>query len=194
MRRDAAPGWLLGLSLALAGWLLAAAEARAQAGFDRSQSWLGFEVYTRFGQRVAGEFPDFDGTVESLPDGRHQVRLRVATYKAVIPDRPRYTSWMRSISFFDSVRHPWMEFVSDPYPPGLLHEGGVLQGRLTLRGVTRPQQLQVLPAACARPGLDCTIQVNGHIDRSDFGMREWQVALADKVWLMASLHLDGTEG
>ena len=69
--------------------------------------------------------------------------------------------------------------------------GNPLRGELTLRGVTRSQRLEVLPSACARPGLDCGIQVNGSIDRSDFDMRQWQVALADKVWLLASLQLRG---
>ena len=98
--------------------------ADAQVAIDHAQSWLGFEVYTRFGQRVAGEFPRFRGEVEALPDGRHRVRLRVATTEAVIPDRPRYTAWMRGASFFDSGRHPSMEFVSDPFPARLLRAGG----------------------------------------------------------------------
>ena len=191
MRRTTARAWLRAqAALALAAAALVP-QAHAQARFDDGQSWLGFEVYTRFGQRVAGEFPSFQGVVEPLPDGRQQVRLRVATSEAVIPDRPRYTAWMRGASFFDTVRHPWMEFVSDPYPADLLRKGGPLHGRLTLRGVTRPQRLEVLPAACARPGLDCGIQVNGSIDRSDFDMRQWQLALADKVWLLASLQLRG---
>lgn len=180
------------MALVLSAALFPVPEARAQVAIDEQQSWLGFEVYTRFGQRVAGEFPDFEGGIEPLPDGRQRVRLRVATSEALIPDRPRYTAWMRGVSFFDTVRHPWMEFVSEPYAPDLLREGGALRGQLTLRGVTRPQRLQVLPAACERPGLDCAIQVDGSIDRNDFGMREWQVALADKVWLMASLQLSGT--
>ena len=165
--------------------------ADAQVAIDHAQSWLGFEVYTRFGQRVAGEFPRFRGEVEALPDGRHRVRLRVATTEAVIPDRPRYTAWMRGASFFDSGRHPSMEFVSDPFPAGLLRAGGPLRGQLTLRGVTRPQRLDVLPAGCDRPGQDCGIRVNGSIDRSDFDMRQWQVALADRVWLLATLQLHG---
>ena len=177
--------------LVLAAMLAPPGRADARALIDPAQSWLGFEVYTRFGQRVAGEFPRFQGEVEALPDGRHRVHLRVATTEAVIPDRPRYTTWMRGASFFDTGRHPWMEFVSDPFPAELLRAGGPLRGHLTLRGVTRPQRLDVLPAACARSGQECGIQVNGSIDRSDFDMRQWQLALADRVWLLASLQLRG---
>ena len=140
--------WLLGAAL-----VVAAVPGRAQApvpapatasrsvAFDTANSWLGFEVRTRFGQRMAGEFPRYEGVVEHLPDGRHRVRLRVATSEAVIPDRPRYTAWMRSQSFFDAIRHPWMEFVSEPYAPELLRDGGVLRGRLDLRGINRDEEL-----------------------------------------------------
>ncbi|UWX04849.1 YceI family protein [Pseudoxanthomonas sp. NC8] len=164
----------------------------ATVAFDTGGSWLGFEVRTRFGQRMAGEFPRYEGMVEYLPDGRHRVRLRVATSEAVIPDRPRYTAWMRSQSFFDAIRHPWMEFVSEPYAPQLLRDGGVLKGRLDLRGVTRDEALDVAPAACARPGLDCDILVAGSIERADYGMREWQFALADEVRLEVRVRLRET--
>lgn len=159
------------------------------AAVDTARSWLGFEVRTRFGQRMAGEFPRFEGQVEHLPDGLHRVRLRIATSEARIPDRPRYTAWMRSQSFFDAIRYPWMEFVSDPYAPALLREGGPLRGRLTLRGVTRDEELQVAPPACARPGVDCDIQASGSIERADYGMREWQFALADEVRMEVRVRL-----
>ena len=49
-----------------------------------------------------------------------------------------------------------------------------------------------MPAGSERPGIDCPIRVSGSIDRSDFDMRQWQLALADRVWLLARLQLDGT--
>jgi len=180
--------WLLCAALAVAMPVAAAGTPPAVA-FDTDKSWLGFEVRTRFGQSLRGEFPRYEGMVEHLPDGRHRVHLRVATGEAQIPDRPRYTSWMHGQSFFDSVRHPWMEFVSEPYAPGLLHDGGPLKGRLSLRGVSRDEELTVVPAACPRPGVDCDIQVSGAIERADYGMREWQFALTDEVRLEVRVRL-----
>ncbi len=159
------------------------------ARFDTTRSGLGFEVRTRFGQQLSGDFPRYEGQVEQLPDGRRRVHIRVATSEAQIPGRPRYSSWMRGASFFDTERHPWMEFVSDPYLPGLLSEGGALDGTLTLRGVSHRERLQVAPAACDRPGRDCDILVRGGIERSHYGMREWQVALADEVLLTVRVRL-----
>ena len=182
--------WMLGATL-LCALPSGVAQPLAGAGFDVERSWLGFEVRTRFGQRLMGEFPRYEGRVETLPDGRHRVHLRVATGEAVIPDRPRYTSWMHGQSFFDSVRYPWMEFVSDPYSPALLREGGPLKGRLSLRGVTRDEELRVLPAPCLQPGRDCDIQVVGAIERADYGMREWQFALTGEVRLEVRVRLRG---
>lgn len=188
MWKSGGHAWLLGAALACAA-PAAAAQAPPAVAFDTDKSWLGFEVRTRFGQRLVGEFPRYEGAVEHLPDGRHRVRLRVATGEAAIPGRPRYTGWMHGQSFFDSVRYPWMEFVSEPYDPALVHEGGPLKGRLSLRGVTRDEELEVVRAACARPGRDCDIQVGGGIDRADYGMRDWQLALADQVRLEVRVRL-----
>ena len=99
---------------------------------------------------------------------------------------------MRGASFFDAERHPWMEFVSEPYPVELLREGGTLEGVLTLRGASHRERLQVAPAACDQPGRDCDILVRGGIERSHYGMREWQVALADEVRLSVRVRLRGT--
>lgn len=182
--------WLLALALlpATAGAAGLAPPPPAQAGpavtlyeLDRQQSRLEFEVRTRLGHRLRGQFPRYEGLVDRLPDGQHRVRLRISTAAAEIPGKPRYTGWMRGDSFFDTLRHPWMEFVSDPYPPDALADGGQLHGRLTLRGATRPESLDVAPAACARPGLDCAVQVRGDIVRSRYGMDDWQVVLSERV-------------
>ena len=41
-----------------------AALAAGAQGFDRSDSRIGFELQTRWGQRLQGVFPDYDGEVE----------------------------------------------------------------------------------------------------------------------------------
>ena len=156
---------------------------------DTQRSQLGFEVRTRIGQRLQGVFPVYEGICEVLPDGRHQVRLRLSTAAAEIPDKPRYTAWMRGDSFFDVLRHPWMELVSEPYQAETLADGGELVGRLTLRGNSRAESLRIGPAECARPGLDCPIAVNGDIARSRYGMDDWQIAVGDRVLLRMQVWL-----
>ena len=144
---------------------------------------------TRLGQRLEGVFPVFEGVREVLADGRHQVRLRVSTAAAELPGRARATAWMRGEHFFDSSRHPWLEFQSEPYWPQELARGGALRGRLGLRGITREEELQVQPAACARSGLDCAVQVGGTLQRSRYGMDDWQLAVGEEVQLRMEVWL-----
>ncbi len=171
----------------LCGWALLACSGAAWAQqvqvlpFDPAQSRFGFEIRTRFGQRVEGLFPRFDGTIEVLPDGRHRVHLVMYTAQVEIPGRPRHTQWMRSEDFFDAAHFPQVEFLSDPYDPALLASGGSLVGTLTLRGVSRVETLTLMPAGCDRPGYDCDVISRGTVLRGRYGMDSWQVAVSDRV-------------
>lgn len=169
----------------LCGWALLACSAGAWAQqalpFDPAQSRFGFEIRTRFGQRIEGLFPRFDGTIEVLPDGRHRVHLRMYTAQVEIPGRPRHTQWMRSEDFFDAARFPLVEFLSEPYDPATVVRGGDLVGTLTLRGVSRVETLKLMPAECDRPGYDCDVISRGTVLRGRYGMDKWQVAVGDRV-------------
>ena len=83
-------GGLLALLLAVTGATAGTATAQPLS-FDTTHSRFGFEIRTRFGQRIEGEFPRFEGWLTLLPDGRHQVRLRMFTAYVQIPGKPRYT-------------------------------------------------------------------------------------------------------
>jgi polyisoprenoid-binding protein YceI len=188
--------WLpLLCALALAGGpAFAQASAPERLLIDTQRSHLQFEVRTRLGQRMQGQFPEFSGVCEVLADGRHRVSLRVATAAAVLPGRARPTAWMRGESFFDATRHPWLEFRSEPYWPQDLARGAGLAGQLSLRGVTREEVLQVKPASCARPGRDCGVEVSGTLGRSDYGMEDWQIVLGEEVRLHMEVWLKENPG
>ncbi len=148
---------------------------------DTQRSQLGFEVRTRLGQRIEGRFPHFEGRIEVLSDGRHQVHLKMYTRSVEIPGKSRYTGWMRGEDFFDASRHPVVEFDSIPYPPEQVEQGGDIQGRLMLRGVSHPETLRVEKPECARPGYDCDVVSRGTVLRGRYGMDSWQLALSDRV-------------
>lgn len=188
MSRKPIAAWQLGAALAIA------AAAAVGAEIDRSASRIGFTLKTHWGQTFEGRFPDYQGEVVSLADGRRQVRLRLSARAVEIVDRPTYTRYTRGSGFFDAQRHPQLEFVSDPYLPGLLLSGGPLTGTLSIRGIPRPQVFTISPARCAQPGYDCDVVAIGSIRRGDYGMDRWNFALADQVRFSLRIRLRGDTG
>ena len=148
---------------------------------DVNRSRCGFEIRTRFGQKIEGVFPRFEGELLRLADGRHQVRLRMDARQVEIPDKPRYTAWMRGEDFFDVEHHPLVQFDSEPYAGDITVRGGSIVGQLSIRGISHTETLTVMPAECPRAGYDCDVISRGTVLRGRYGMDSWQVALGDRV-------------
>ncbi|MEG3790906.1 YceI family protein [Lysobacter sp. CCNWLW3] len=165
----------------LAAQTPAPASAPASSGFDPFYTRFGFELRTRWGQKVEGAFPSYEGEVTVLPDGRHQVRIALATGAVQVGDSTRYTELARGRRFFDSARYPRIEFLSEPHPAELVRAGGKLRGRLTLHGVSRMETFVLAPSTCMRPGKDCDVLAYGSVSRDDYGLDGWQLALSDRV-------------
>lgn len=174
------PAWLLALAMLLAALLPGGVAARGQL-LDPAHSQVGFEIRTRWGQRLRGEFARHSGSVTQRPDGTRQVRLQIDAASVDIKDHANYTRFARGEGFFDAARHPHIEFVSHPYAPELLRDGGPMAGRLRLRGVEREAVFRIEPAGCERPAVDCDVVAGGSVDRIDFGMDRWRVAIRDEV-------------
>lgn len=178
-RTSAAIGFLL-CALVCAP-LAAQTPAPSSSGFDPFYTRFGFELRTRWGQKVEGAFPSYEGEVAVLPDGRHQVRIALATGAVQVGDSTRYTELARGRRFFDSARFPRIEFLSEPHPADLVRAGGKLRGRLTLHGVSRMETFVLAPSTCLRPGKDCDVLAHGSVSRDDYGLDGWQLALSDRV-------------
>lgn len=172
-------GSVMLVGLTLAG--LAVAQAASRRDIDPERSRFEFELRTRWGQKLLGEFPRFEGHVVDLPDGRQRAEVSLHSADIQVIDHPRYTEWARGKSFFDAATHPLVRFVSDPYAKDSLAQGGVLQGTLEMRGVSRRQTMQVQPAACANPGRDCEVVATATLNRSDFGMDDHKLTIGDRV-------------
>nr|WP_246606839.1 YceI family protein [Lysobacter antarcticus] len=149
--------------------------------FDAAHTRFGFELRTRWGQRVQGQFPVYDGTVLFLPDGRRQVRIRLAAGSIDVAGSERYAAMARSDAFFDAEHHPDIEFVSEPHDDVLTRRGGLLQGYLRMHGVSRPETFVVAPARCDRAGEDCDAFASGSVARSDYGIAGMRLVLSDRV-------------
>jgi len=170
--------------------------AACAQNFDHARSSIGFELQTRWGQRLEGVFPDYDGEVEVLADGRHRVRMALRTASVEIVGHPNYTSFSRGDGFFAAQRYPEVRFVSDPYPVALLRSGGPLHGVLEMHGVRRRQAFLIAPtpADCARPAYDCDLQVAGSVRRGDYGIDAWQIAVRDRVRFVLRVRLGAGAG
>lgn len=171
--------------LALLGACWAASLPAAE--IDTAGSRIGFTLKTRWGKMLDGRFPHWSGEIVETADRRRQVRLRLPTREVEILDHPQYSKITRGKGFFDSEQHPYVEFVSDPYSPELLRNGGLLGGALTIRGVRRREVFTLEPATCERPTIDCDVVANGVVYRSDYAMDRWAFALSDRV--LFSLHI-----
>lgn len=182
------PAAAVALTLSLA--FAAPARPAAAQAFDPQQTRIEFDVRTRLGTLVRGRFPAYEGRVETLPDGRRRVHLKLAAGEVRVGESARYTALARGPQLFDASRHPWIEFVSDPYPPELARTGGELPGRLRLRGVERSERFVLAPSTCERPGHDCPVLAQGRVSRDDYGLDGWRWALADRVRFRLHVRFD----
>lgn len=182
-----AKAWWFAAAVCLAASAAAAQGAEVDAGASRA----GFTLYTRWGQALEGQFPSLRGQVDDLGDGRHRVRLVLLTGDVEIVGHPGYTRFARGGGFFDAKHWSQVEFLSDPYGDALLREGGELGGILRIRGVQRRERFRVEPAECDAPARACDVVAHGSIDREDYGMDRWRVAVRDEVRFQLRLRLHG---
>lgn len=180
--------WLCLLALSPMAWASAAPVA-----IDTEHSVIGFEIRTRYGQRLSGRFPVFSGQLLNLPDGRQQVVLDIDARHAQMEGPSRYTRWLLGEDFFDVARHPQIVFRSLPHAAGLSRQGGSVAGELTLRGHTGAIQMHVDSAECGAPGYDCPVSGRGTVSRTAYGMDGWQLVVGDRVTFLLQIRLDGAD-
>ena len=171
--------------------LLAAAAPVRATGIDALRSEVGFSLVTRCGEVVDGRFPVFEGRLSELGDGRQQVRLSLSATEVEILGNLRHTHLTRGKGFFESERYPTITFVSDPFVPALLVDGGALPGVLQIRDVQQREVFTVLPSACSRPAVACPVLAAGIIDRVDYGMTRWSFAIGRKVRFQLRIRAEG---
>lgn len=187
MPRAVRNGWLLAWALALAATAAIAAPGRWRIAGDYSHADFGVRLFWL--HTVRGRFERIDGAVEPLANGRMAIEARIAV-DSLAMDSTRLRRLVLGEAFFDAAEHPTLRFVSAPFPRSLLEAGGALDGRLTLRGVTRPVRFDLLPARCTADA--CAIQARGRLRRGEFGMTGHRAVLSDQVELALSVALQRT--
>jgi len=175
------------LMLSLLSVLLAAASATAGESFvvDRGQSEVSFEVRHVTGP-VTGAFTDFEGTVEYDPalPGRSSVEFRIRA-ASITTNNEKRDAHLRSPDFFDVETYPEIVFTSTK----VIAKGANtfdVQGRLTMRGVTRDIVLPVSLVADAKDpsGGRVTFKTAVTLNRKDYKII-WNRALDTGGWVLA---------
>lgn len=140
---------------------------------DRPHSRIGFSVRHAMVTTVRGAFGDYDSSLyfdgARPSESRAEIVIRIDSVDTGVEQRDAH---LVGGDFFDARRYPEMSFRST----STVHEGGEtfrMAGDLTIRGVTRPVELQldylgsvVDPFGFERAGFDGTTT----IDRRDWGL------------------------
>ena len=157
------------------------AEGRAFA-IDARRSDALFRVQLRAHPRqVEGRLGAPRGELRGSAEAGWTVQVKVDG-RSLRVEGPRWMERVtRSNAFLAVDRYPAIGFASANFDDHVLHAGGQLPGQLTLRGLTRPVSLRLLPSECARPGQDCEIHVQGQLSRKEFGMTAYRALLRDGV-------------
>jgi polyisoprenoid-binding protein YceI len=179
-------GWLGSLSACAA----ALADTHSQTEIlqlDAARSNATFSVKVLWMLDVEGVFGSVQGQVSiDRAQDRAQVGARIDA-NAVAMRRPGTENWVKSAEFFHVADYPEIVFESAPFPLARLRTGGELPGMLNLRGIRAPMSFRLLPSNCDRPAIDCPVQAEGSLKRSQFGMRSRKGTLSDKVELVLSI-------
>jgi len=140
---------------------------------DRAHSQVKFTV-TKWGfVEVEGRFENFAGTIhfDAAAPERSRVDWRVQV-ASVRTGEARRDESLLAPEYFDAVRSPELVFVSDRVQPAA---NGALdvQGRLTMRGVTKPLAIRVAPIGTRTVPGEGTFQLfktEFTVNRRDFGI------------------------
>jgi polyisoprenoid-binding protein YceI len=142
---------------------------------------------------VKGQFTEFEGTLESGPDGAKAYgTVKVASVDTREPQRDEH---LRSADFFEAETYPEITFQSTAVRP-VDADTFEIEGDLTIHGVTQPVSLKAVvegtetdPQGNDRVGLSAL----GDIDRSDHGMKfnaalgSGNMLVSDKVKILLDI-------
>lgn len=170
--------------------LCACVQAQAQTlMIDIDRTDAGFWVRPLWLKRIDGFFPIVEGRVRVDPVTDTWYAELEIDARALQMGGAGILTWTQGPEFFDVEQHPVIRFSSRAIEARRRREGGPVQGELSVRGHSRSVVLDLAPSACARPGIECPVQVSGAISRSAFGMSSRRLTLADTVHLWLAVRL-----
>jgi polyisoprenoid-binding protein YceI len=160
--------------------VLASVPAFAQTWqIDSAHSRAQFSVRHLGISDIRGDFGAVTGSVEY--DGKDITKARVTAtidVNSVTTRVQKRDEHLKTADFFDVANHPTMTFVSTSIAPAG-NGTYAMTGNLTLRGVTKPVTLALVPPAGPITDHQGTVKIgaaaSGAINRKDFGVDYHQV-------------------
>ncbi|HTI02485.1 MAG TPA: YceI family protein [Acidisoma sp.] len=132
---------------------------------------------------VDGAFTRFAGHILLDPAHPEAVRIAVTVMDDAMDVPFGGASMLRAPAYFDYRRTPEIRFTSDHAAIGADGQFTVA-GQLTIRGVTRPEELAGTVTRSRRDGVDVLqVAAHGRLDRTEFGMVADRPLIADGVTL-----------
>ena len=142
---------------------------------DTAHSEVKFKVRHLVVSTVTGNFDVFNGTVESGKDDFSDAKISFeADVTSIDTKNEQRNGHLKSPDFFDAANHPKITFTSK----SLAKNGGddyKLTGDLTIRGITKPVQLDVAYNGTVKGfggSFDvAAFEIKGKINRQDFDLK-----------------------
>lgn len=140
---------------------------------DAVHSHVGFTVKHMMVSKVRGQFNIFDGEFVTADDPFKSSLTARIDLRSIDTNNEQRDNHIRSADFFEVETHPEMTYLSTGIRQDPDGAGFIIDGDLTLRGVTRqvPLKLELEgfgpdPFGGTRAGFSAT----GEINRTDFGV------------------------
>jgi polyisoprenoid-binding protein YceI len=179
-------GGIAALALAFAALATPTAAATIVYRVDPSRTVAEYTIVYLGVLRAQGRFAGTRGTLAIDLDAREGHVEFTIDARSVETGFAFRDAFVRDGALLDVDRHPSIGFVSTR----LAFDGGRvtrIDGRLTLRGVTRSVSLHVARFDCGAPGAeapqDCRADATAILRRSDFGMDAYAPLIGDDVTL-----------
>ena len=146
---------------------------------DPSHSQVGFAVRHVMVSKTRGRFSDFGGTVE-IGENPLESTVAVTIQTASIDTRDEQRDGhLRSGDFFDAEAYPTLSYASRSVRPAGKDGQYVIEGDLTVKGVTQPVPLELtFEGGATDPwgGVRVGFSAKAELDREAFGL-SWNQAL-----------------
>lgn len=164
---------------------------------DNSHSKLGFMVTHLMVSETEGKFKIYEGTVTSKTenDFTDAVINFSVDVNSINTDDEKRDGHLKSPDFFDVANHPKMTFKSTSMKPTKVKTTYILEGDLTIKGVTKKVKLTAIGATKSVKdpwgNTKNAFKVLGKINRKDFGLN-WNAAIEGGVVVSEEVKIDIT--